>query len=83
MKVMGDEAEDAFSGQTVPLEAEGSDKVAKAVVANSRKQYATSKATVEKQMEKLFGESNSDKKVTQVKEEVKPKASTQAKMHDV
>jgi hypothetical protein len=56
MKVTGDEAEDAFSGQTAPLEIEESEKVAKTVVAHSRKKYAKTKAAVEKQMEKLFSE---------------------------
>jgi hypothetical protein len=54
MKVTGDEAEDAFSGQTAPLDIEESEKVTKTVTANSRKKYAKTKAAVEKQMEKLF-----------------------------
>jgi hypothetical protein len=56
MKVTGDESEDAFSGQTVPLDVEESEKVAKLVVAHSRKQYATPKAAVEKYMGVLFGQ---------------------------
>lgn len=55
MKVTGDEAEDAFSGQTVPLDIEESEKVRKAVIANSRKRYAMPKAKVEEYMEELFG----------------------------
>ena len=64
MKVTGDEAEDAFSGQTVPLDIEESEKVRKAVVANSRKRYAMPKAKVEEYMEELFGsdEAESSKK---------------------
>lgn len=64
MKVTGDEAEDAFSGQTVPLDVEESEKVRKVVVANSRKQYTMSKVQVEKYMEELFGsdEAESSKK---------------------
>jgi hypothetical protein len=54
MKVSGDESEDAFSGQTVPLSVEGSEGIIQSVVAGSRKRYATPKIDVEKQMEKLF-----------------------------
>jgi hypothetical protein len=54
MKVSGDESEDAFSGQTVPLEVEGSEKIMKSAVTHSREQYAASKADVEKCMEALF-----------------------------
>ncbi len=43
MKVTGQDSEDAFSGQTVPLDETGSDTVAKAVIANSQKQYGTPK----------------------------------------
>ncbi len=53
-KVTGDESEDAFSGQTVPLDVEESEKVAKAVTANSRRVYAKQKTAIEKQMSLLF-----------------------------
>jgi len=79
MKVTGDESEDAFSGQTVPLDVEESEEVAEAVIANSRKRYAQSKATVEKHMEKLFSEDVPDKKPATKPKEMKPKA--QAKVH--
>lgn len=78
MKVTGDESEDAFSGQTAPLEIEKDEKVTKAVVANSRKKYTKTKAAVEKQMEKLFDEEVSVTKST-VKARSKPKA--QAEVH--
>jgi hypothetical protein len=83
MKVTGDESEDAFSGQTVPLEVEESGKVAKAVIANSRKQYATPKAEVEERMIKLFSESASDEKFAPVKKEAKPKVAAQPKMYNL
>ncbi|HET8669750.1 MAG TPA: type IV secretion system DNA-binding domain-containing protein, partial [Candidatus Saccharimonadales bacterium] len=54
MKTTADESEDAFSGQTVPLDVEESEVIAKKVVAQSRKQYSAPKAKVEKQMEELF-----------------------------
>lgn len=50
----GDVSEDAFSGMTVPLDIEESSKVKDAVIAYSRKKYATSKATVEVHMGLLF-----------------------------
>jgi hypothetical protein len=56
MKVTGDEAEDAFSGQTVPLDVEESEKVAKTVLTSSRKQYGTPRAKIEKYLDKLFAE---------------------------
>lgn len=56
MKITGDESEDAFSGQTVPLDIEESDKVAKAVIKQSRKKYAQLKSIVEKQMESMFAD---------------------------
>jgi hypothetical protein len=77
MKVTGDEAEDAFSGQTAPLEIEESEKVAQAVIANSRKKYAKTKAVVEKQMEKLFTEPQSADTKSVVKKDGK-KTHTQA-----
>lgn len=54
MKVTGDESEDAFSGQTEPLDIEESDKTREAVVGNSRKQYSEDKSIVESQMNALF-----------------------------
>lgn len=55
MKTTSDESEDAFSGQTVPLDERGSQKTAEAVLAYSRKKYGTPKAKVEKVMERMFG----------------------------
>ena len=74
MKVTGDEAEDAFSGQTVPLDVEESEKVQKAVVANSRKQYTMPRIQVEKYMEELFGadEMESSKKPRVTRRAQKP-----------
>ena len=56
MKTTGNESEDAFSGETVPFEMEMSEDVAKEVIANSRKQYGTSKKKVEAYLEKLLAE---------------------------
>jgi hypothetical protein len=53
MKVTGDEAEDAFSGQTVPLVTEGSDAVAADVIKGSRERYARSKTEIERWLERL------------------------------
>jgi len=52
MKVTGDEAEDAFSGQTIQLAIEADDNIKNAVLDNSRKKYATTKSIVEEQMKK-------------------------------
>jgi hypothetical protein len=56
MKTTADESEDAFSGRTVPLDVTGSESVANAVIASSRKQYGTPKCDVEAYLEKLFAE---------------------------
>ncbi len=58
MKSTTDDSEDAFSGTTVPLDVKPSSKVREAVLAYSRKQYATPRKAVEAHMEALF----SDKK---------------------
>lgn len=81
MKVTGDEVEDAFSGQTVPLDVEGSKDVAKAVIAARRSQYAQTKAEVEEIMEHLFDESKATKKSVSVNAAIAPIA--QANLHDV
>lgn len=67
MKVATEDSEEAFSGQTVPLDIEESEKVRKAVVANSRKKYATSKAKVEEYMSVLFEQADGTKKQVVVK----------------
>jgi type IV secretory pathway TraG/TraD family ATPase VirD4 len=54
MKVTGDEAEDAFSGQTIPLNIEMDDNIKNSVLDNSRKKYATAKSVIEEQMNKMF-----------------------------
>ena len=55
MKVTNEDSEDAFSGETVPLDIKGSDRIKDLIIANTRKNYATSRAVVEKQLNKLFG----------------------------
>lgn len=54
MKVATEDSEEAFSGQTVPLDIEESDEVQQAVISNSRKKFATTHVKVEEQMEALF-----------------------------
>ncbi len=56
MKVATEDSEEAFSGQTVPVDVEGSEKVQKTVIANSRKKFATARVKVEEQMEALFSD---------------------------
>ena len=61
MKVATEDSEEAFSGQTVPLDIEESEKVQKTVIANSRRKFAAARVKVEEQMEVLFGEDISTK----------------------
>lgn len=61
MKVTTEDSEEAFSGQTVPLDIEESEKVQKTVIANSRRKFAAARVKVEEQMEVLFGEDISTK----------------------
>jgi hypothetical protein len=60
MKVTSDESEDAFSGQTVPLNVKGSDEISAKVIAFSREQYGMPRAEVEKHMERLFKNNQDD-----------------------
>jgi hypothetical protein len=54
MKVTNEDSEDAFSGETVPLTIKGSDQIRDSIIENTRKNYATSRDIVERQLEKLF-----------------------------
>jgi hypothetical protein len=54
MKTSGDVSEEAFSGQTIPLDVIGSDETMKAVASYSRAKYSTPKVEVEKYMESLL-----------------------------
>jgi len=66
MKVATDESEEAFSGQTVPLDVEEDEEITEVVLINSRKEFAMPRAEVEKQMEELFSDSNATKEKKQV-----------------
>jgi hypothetical protein len=79
MKVTGDEAEDAFSGQTIRPDNDGSETNAEKVIAASRAQFARSKAEVAKEIEELMG-SVSDNKSKSV---VVSKALSKPKVHKV
>lgn len=57
MKTTADESEDAFSGQTVPLEEKGSLNAARDVIAFSRKRYGTARKNVEQHLDELFAAS--------------------------
>lgn len=87
MKVATEDSEEAFSGQTVPLDIEESEKVRKAVVANSRKKYATPKVKVEEYMETLFVAELAAPRVVVKKSSTKPHIksdrSSGGRMHDV
>jgi len=64
MKVTNEDSEDAFSGETVPLDIKGSGKVRGFVITNTRKHYATPRAVVEKQLNILFGVSDKPEEKT-------------------
>lgn len=81
MKVTGDEAEDAFSGQTVPLDVEKSEEIARSVAVNSQELYATPKATIEKRMTELFADGTERKPGVTKKQGTEPEVRT--KIHDV
>ena len=79
MKTTSDVSEDAFSGQTVPLDAEMSDKVKGAVIAQSQQQYGTPKATVEAYLETLFLAEEPEDKETQKKSASKKRAASKSR----
>jgi type IV secretory pathway TraG/TraD family ATPase VirD4 len=82
MKVTGDEAEDAFSGQTIPLDIEADDNIKKIVLDNSRKKYATAKSVIEEQMNKMFvNEAANVKSVKTRRRSGKPEMHRE--MHDI
>ncbi len=61
MKVTSGENEDAFSGETIPLDLMGSQKVAGEIIEYSRKHYATPREEVEGKLQKLFGQVKPEK----------------------
>jgi len=85
MKTTGDVSEDAFSGQTVPLDVEESSKVKDRVIAYSRQKYATPKAEVEEYMGELFeqkgAEEESDKSTVKTQKSKDSKAVTKKRLH--
>lgn len=80
MKVATEDSEEAFSGQTVPLDIEESEKVRKAVTTNSRKRYATAKAKVEEHMEALL--SGEDQEAQEKHVTAEKKTTTRSKTGD-
>jgi hypothetical protein len=82
MKVTGDEAEDAFSGQTIPLSIEADNNIKNAVLDNSRKKYATAKSVIEEQMNKMFvNEASNANNVKSRRRSKKPE--TRRELHDI
>jgi hypothetical protein len=82
MKVTGDEAEDAFSGQTMQLSIEADDNIKNAVVNNSRKEYATAKSVIEEQMNKMFANEVTVTKNVKTRRRSK-KPETRRELHDI
>ncbi len=54
MKITNDESEDAFTGVTIPVESVGSNKTKEAIIEYSRRNFATPREDVEKQLEWLL-----------------------------
>lgn len=71
MKVSTDESEDAFSGKTVPVNIEGSERTKDAVIDYSRKQYTTPRSKVERYLENLFAENKTELKKPKTTNEIK------------
>lgn len=81
MKVATEDSEEAFSGQTVPLDVEESEKVQKAVMSNSRKKFAVARAEVERQMTSLFNdEPTKEKKPSVAARRKSGKTTTESKL---
>ncbi len=72
MKVTTDESEDAFSGRTVPIDVENSDKTKDEIISYTRNHYATPRTEVEEHLEQLFAE-EPKKKSKAKKTQLKPK----------
>ena len=86
MKVTGDESEDAFSGQTTPLDIEESKKTTKLITNTSRKLYGSPKTKIEAYMENLFAEAATklDKTQTSKKANTAPTSNkNRVKTHDL
>lgn len=85
MKVTGDESEDAFSGQTAPLDVEESSEVTELVVQDSRKRYAKAKLVVEKEIGRLLAVSDKKSIKRSVTRKVSKNSQTQTKpkVHDL
>ncbi len=81
MKVTNDESEDAFSGQTIPLDVIGSAEARNKTIVYSRKKYGTPVKIVESHMESLF-DSQMVKRHSNDKDE-DSKLIKSKKMHDV
>jgi len=70
MKVITGEGEDAFSGETQLTDVEESGETKDVIISYSQEKYATPRAMVEKQLEKLF---NIDNAIIEQKEKPKEK----------
>lgn len=85
MKVTGDEAEDAFSGQTIQLNIETDDNIKNSVLSSSRNKYATTKSAVEEQIKKIFiNETTVTKSAKGVKtRRITKKPDVRRELHDI
>lgn len=83
MKVTGDESEDAFSGETVPLDIKSSKLVKQAVINQSREQYASRRKDVEAYMEQLFEDKKPKRETATIKIVSRGKSAAKSKLHDL
>jgi len=85
MKVTGDEAEDAFSGQTIQLNIETDDNIKNSVLSSSQNKYATTKSAVEEQIKKIFiNETTVTKSAKGVKtRRITKKPDVRRELHDI
>jgi len=83
MKVATEDSEEAFSGQTVPLDVDESEKVRTTVVANSRKKYTQPKAKVEAYLEALLDDEAQEPPQKSVTVRKEAKSKTSSKLHDL
>ena len=85
MKITGDEAEDAFSGQTIQLNVAPDDNIKNSVLDNSRNKYATTKSAIEEQIKKIFiNETTVTKSAKGVKtKRITKKPDVRRELHDI
>ncbi|HUD44444.1 MAG TPA: DUF87 domain-containing protein [Patescibacteria group bacterium] len=73
MKIQTEDCEDTFTGITLPIDGEGSEKMTEEIIDISRENYTTPREEVEKQLELLFKAKATQTKSKTKKDKKKPK----------